>query len=693
MQGTVTRTARPRISTGEGSMTVTRLATAALLATVLAACSGSTTEPSRRVRILFTTDEHSHVNGIQPELDDRVPAAGTGMVGGVLRRATVLAENRADGVDTVTVSTGDWSQGTLASAAFAVANFDLSLMKLLGYDAIGIGNHEFDIGPQGLAMAVSAAKARDRLPPLILTNVRFSATSAADDALAALHGARGSGKEITTSRIVTTAGGVKVGILAALGPGAAYDCSQTAAPLTFTEGWVPDAANHDAALAAVAAAAQAEIASLRAEGVDLVLLLGHGGIASGSASSATPDDDVLLVGLLTGVDFVVSGHSHNRPDAVRYATSFDGKQVPVMQPAPYGLQVGRAELVLAPGQAPALDTDPTRTRFIDVADPVVPSTDAALRTEVGTMIAGLEQSFLPATLSVIEGAPVADDPAVVGDLYFRPLGTTTFDVVGVAPGETNALDLDTDAMLAAANAHAGQTLAALQASGAIRGDLLVGQTGQLAFADVYRMVPLGLDPADGTPGYPLVRFHLAAAELRGALELTLGLALSNGDYFVSPSGLVVEYDLTRTPLVASNPLSPGWITRLAFVSPASGAETFVVYDATAFASTGGWASPNPFGAPVPTWLTPLPLVTTYQVGAFAVSMGITPKNADGSATTLAASVVRWPAQLGGTAVKDHQALGAYLKAIAASGLPSRYDGSTAEGHVPRRMVCSGLACP
>jgi hypothetical protein len=457
---------------------------------------------------------------------------------------------------------------------------------------------------------------------------------------------------------------------------------------------VPNAANHDAALAAVAAATQAEIGSLRAEGVDVVLLLAHGGIASGSAASVTPDDDEQLVGLLSGVDFVVSGHSHNQPDAVRWVTSLDGKQVPLMQPAAYGRQVGRAELVLAPGQPPALDADPARTRFIEVADPVVPSTDPALRTEVGTMIAGLEQAFLPATLSVIEGAAVADDPAVVGDLYFRSLGTTTFDVVGVAPGETNALNLDTDAMLVAANTYAGPTLAALQNSGAIRGDLLVGQTGTLAFADVYRMVPLGLDPADGSPGFPLVRFHLAAAELRGALELSLGLALSNGDYFVSPSGLVAEYDLTRPPLNASNPLSEGWITRLAFVSPVNGAET-VVYDAVAFESTGGWASPNPFGAPVPTWLTPLPLVTTYQVGAFAVSFGITPKNADGSATTLAASVVRWPTALGGTAMKDHQALGAYLKAIAASGLPSRYDASTPEGRVPRRMVdCTGLpACP
>lgn len=672
-------------------MTITRLAPATLLAAVLAACSGSsTTEPTRRVRLLFTTDEHSQLNAVEPELDDRLPALGTGtLVGGVLRRATVLADNRADGVDTVILSAGDWSQGTLASAAFAVANFDLSLMQLLGYDAIGLGNHEFDLGPQGLALAVKAAKARGKLPPLVLTNVRFSDASAADDALAALHGPRGSGREITRSRIVTTAGGTRVGVLAAMGPGAALDCSPTAAPVTFTEGWLPDAANHAAAMGAVAAAVQAEIDSLRSEGVDVVVLLGHGGV--GHTASAIGDDEE-LTGRLHGVDLVVSGHSHERPDVVRYATSLDGKQVPVMQPAPYGREVGRAELVFVRGQQATLDTDPARTRFIAVDDRVAASTDADLRTELAAMIGALETrtgatpSFLEATLTAIEGAPVTDDPAVIGDLYYRSLGHTTFDVVGLAPGETDLLNLDTDAMLVAANTFAGPTLAALQGTGAIRGDLLVGKTGELAFADVYRMVPLGLDPADGTPGYPLVRFHLAAAELRGALELSLGLSLGNGDFFVSPSGLAVEYDLTRTPLVASNPLSTGWITRLAAVG-AGGVET-VLYDVAA----GGWATPNPFGAPVPTWITPVPVVTTYQLGAFAVANGITPKLADGSPTTLAASVVRRP---GGTAVKDHQALGAYVKSIAGGtgGLPSIYDASTPEGHVPRRMICSGLACP
>jgi len=46
---------------------------------------------------------------------------------------------------------------------------------------------------------------------------------------------------------------------------------------------------------------------------------------------------------------------------------------------------------------------------------------------------------------------------------------------------------------------------------------------------------------------------------------------------------------------------------------------------------------------------------------------------------------------GGSAVKDYQSLAAYVKALGE--LPARYDGSTTEGHVPRRVIpCPGGVC-
>ena len=55
--------------------------------------------PGRRVVILHTSDEHSTLLALGPEVDDREPAEGprTGrLVGGIARRATLLkAERRA----------------------------------------------------------------------------------------------------------------------------------------------------------------------------------------------------------------------------------------------------------------------------------------------------------------------------------------------------------------------------------------------------------------------------------------------------------------------------------------------------------------------------------------------------------------------------------------------------------------------
>src|SRR5262245_57573176 len=68
-------------------------------------------QPDRSVVVLFTSDEHSHLFGFSPELDDHAAAKAEGMgelVGGVARRATVLGKERSEAAaaqkDTITVS-------------------------------------------------------------------------------------------------------------------------------------------------------------------------------------------------------------------------------------------------------------------------------------------------------------------------------------------------------------------------------------------------------------------------------------------------------------------------------------------------------------------------------------------------------------------------------------------------------------
>ena len=94
------------------------------------------------------------------------------------------------------------------------------------------------------------------------------------------------------------------------------------------------------------------------------------------------------------------------------------------------------------------------------------------------------------------------------------------------------------------------------------------------------------------------------------------------------------------------------------------------------------------------------MTATYQLGAFASTLGIVPRDPATGAPQpdLSRLMVRYPAAAPavGPPVKDHQALARYVLAeCAANGtfLPSRYDATTTEGHIPRRMVCVGIDCP
>jgi 2',3'-cyclic-nucleotide 2'-phosphodiesterase (5'-nucleotidase family) len=676
-----------------------------LAALLLAACNGDKPAAARHLVVLSTTDEHSHQFAFAPEIDDHpLPSAPRdgALKAGAARRATLLASERAAaaaaGSDVLLVSAGDFSQGTLAQVPFTVTNPDLVMLARLGYDAVAIGNHEFDLGVGPLATAVQAAATRAgaeglTLPTLLLGNATFSGTSG-DAALAALFGERGSGKPIVRSVVKRTASGLKVGLVSQLGPAAA-NVAPLAAPIKFAG----TAAYTDkpAAIAAIAAQLQPEIDALRgAEKVDAVILLGHGGVGT---TPAARGDDELLTAALRGVDLVVSGHTHLRPDVVRYVADPDGRQVPVMQPAPFGIEIGRAELVVQGGKA-TLDTDSARTRFVQVDDTTVPTTDAGIRGELAGIIAALENhgpsgaSFLEKTLTVVNGGtPVVDDPAVSGDLYYKVLCRTTFDVPGTRPaipgvqsGETNALNLDTDAMWAVANDFSSTTTTtelAVQASGPVRAGLAKGRSGDVSFADLFNVVPLGGDPVENSPGYPLVRFYLTAGEVKGAFEFGLLASAQDSDFYLSPAGAELTFDRSLPQFSAASPLTTGWITKLTLVDRA-GART-PLFDRSQAANSGWLVNP----------LTRLvSVVTPLYVAAFAQSAGITPRNASGAALgNVLDGVLSGP---GGFHWKDHQALALYVAQACRAGggtLPSSYDEASPAGAVPRRITCTGPVCP
>lgn len=101
------------------------------------------------VTILHTTDLHGHLDPVavedtrekagQPASFDRIAA------GGLLRCATLINRVRAEETNVVLVDCGDLIQGTAVSY-LTRGEVMLQAVKYLHYDALVVGNHEFDWG-------------------------------------------------------------------------------------------------------------------------------------------------------------------------------------------------------------------------------------------------------------------------------------------------------------------------------------------------------------------------------------------------------------------------------------------------------------------------------------------------------------------------------------------------------------------
>ena len=105
----------------------------------------------KNITILHTNDVHSHV---EPFSKDHSEFPNKG---GFERRATLVSEIRRQNPNTLLFDAGDIFQGT-PYFNFYGGEIEFKLMSMLGYDAITIGNHDFDNGMDGLDKQLPNAK-------------------------------------------------------------------------------------------------------------------------------------------------------------------------------------------------------------------------------------------------------------------------------------------------------------------------------------------------------------------------------------------------------------------------------------------------------------------------------------------------------------------------------------------------------
>jgi len=281
-----------------------------LAALAAAAAAWSGVPETRTVTLLHTSDLHGQVLPV----DHR-----TGRVhpGSLARVATLVEGIRSEAAGPVLVlDSGDAIQGTLleryAHLEWGLDSPTVAAMNLIGYDAMAVGNHEFNFGLDVLGRA-----RRQAAFPFLSANVVDERT----------------GEPAFEPYRVVEADGIRIGILGLTTPGVPrWEAPEHYAGLRFEP---------------MDVAAAAWVARMRDEqGCDLVVVLAHTGFEdAGSPGSDVPEPPDLenWAGRLTrvgGIDVLLTGHTHR--DLPPHAVG----EVIVAQPPSSGRAVTRIDLEL-----------------------------------------------------------------------------------------------------------------------------------------------------------------------------------------------------------------------------------------------------------------------------------------------------------------------------------------------------------
>ena len=161
--------------------------------------------------ILHTNDMHASFIGMGPASDYTPFTLNDDTTrGGYARLAGLIAKRKearkAQG-PVLVLDAGDYSMGTAFSAATRETGGELRLMGRMGYDATTFGNHEFDLGPDGLGKSISVAAKAGRVPAVLASNTSFAAS---DATLADLQ--RLAKEGVVRRYLVIERGGIRFGI-------------------------------------------------------------------------------------------------------------------------------------------------------------------------------------------------------------------------------------------------------------------------------------------------------------------------------------------------------------------------------------------------------------------------------------------------------------------------------------------------
>ncbi len=284
-----------------------RLALASMVLLTAGSAQGFT------LNVLHINDFHSRieaVNAYDSTCTAEEDAAGE-CFGGVARMQTAInaarKEIKAAGEAVILLDAGDQFQGSLFFSTYS-GKAEMEFMNRIGFDAMVLGNHEFDLGPAPLAAFLAGVKF-----PVVFGNTETTAQSKL--------------APFDRDPVILTAGGRRIGIVGVVTP----ETAEISTP-------GPDVSFADPIQTVTEA-----VADLEAQGVTHIIALTHQGVSA----------DVRLAEAVAGLDAIIGGHTHTLFSNTIEGASFayphrvegpDGREVPIVSAGSYSKYLGHLTL-------------------------------------------------------------------------------------------------------------------------------------------------------------------------------------------------------------------------------------------------------------------------------------------------------------------------------------------------------------
>ncbi|MCP4071525.1 MAG: bifunctional NAD pyrophosphatase/5'-nucleotidase, partial [Hyphomicrobiales bacterium] len=477
--------------------------------------------------ILHVSDTHSHLDATSGSLYFDGVKTYLNM-GGFARLVRKVADVRNSDPETLVLHAGDLVQGTLYFTKYQ-GEAEFAFMNMIKFDAMAVGNHEFDKGPGLLAGFINDLAEF----PIISANIDASNDGYLSDQI--------------TPYVIKDVNGEKVGIFGLTTP----DTSESSSPgdaIIFED---------------EKTAAQRTVQKLESQGVNKIIALTHLGC----------EKDVELAGSVDGIDIVVGGHDHmlmgdyetlGLTSAGSYPTIINspaGNKVCIVQAWEWAKAAGVLEaefdadgsVISCEGNAVLLVGD---TFLQKDADDNKVEVDPAKKAEILAMIeANPEIEVIEEDSDAI--AMLAPYKAGIADMEKEVVATVAEDLLHIRepgthtsgtelPGGSLIAPVVCESMLWKTNSVGLNADMALHNAGGIRIDI---PAGDLTVGTVYTLMPFG---------NTLFVLELTGKEVKTVLESGLS---KGGGAFPNVAGIRYTADKTKPEQLVSVEIkngSVGW---------------------------------------------------------------------------------------------------------------------------------------